>query len=272
MDKFQDAYRQAAEGLPHISMDAEKIREGLPRQAQKVRRYLIARGCTAAVVFLLCGVGTAAANSYRESIIKIEEGGFTITSLQDEKESKGVLEEGSFFKLGGVFTAADAGPEETEEGSYEICEPEIIEFETVEYNSIEDFLADGSVSAVLPSKEVFGTEFTTESVTVTEEGRRTFLRLSNGNSYFFMNQCDNRGYEFYSSSTVYGGESCNERHFVTSQGLCFVMFDTVEGEERSVHAVISLNGWDMSATFKGFDQETVERVLDSMDLSVYFGE
>ena len=52
------------------------------------------------------------------------------------------------------------------------------------------------------------------------------------------------------------------RHFVTSQGLCFVMFDTVEGEERSVHAVISLNGWDMSATFKGFDQETVDRVLD----------
>ena len=47
MDKFQDAYRQAAEGLPHISMDAEKIREGLPRQAQRVRRYLIARGCTA---------------------------------------------------------------------------------------------------------------------------------------------------------------------------------------------------------------------------------
>ena len=62
MDKFQDAYRQAAEGLPHISMDAEKIREGLPRQAQRVRRYLIARGCTAAVVFLLCGVGTAAAS------------------------------------------------------------------------------------------------------------------------------------------------------------------------------------------------------------------
>lgn len=110
MDKFQDAYRQAAEGLPHISMDAEKIREGLPRQAQRVRRYLIARGCTAAVVFLLCGVGTAAANSYRESIIKIEEGGFTITSLQDEKESKGVLEEGSFFKLGGGIYCSGCWP------------------------------------------------------------------------------------------------------------------------------------------------------------------
>ena len=43
MDKFQDAYRQAAEGLPHISMDAEKIREGLPRQAQRVRRRRIKR-------------------------------------------------------------------------------------------------------------------------------------------------------------------------------------------------------------------------------------
>lgn len=271
MDKFRDAYRQAAEGLPHISMDAEKIREGLPRQARKVRRYLIARGCTAAVVFLLCGVGTAAANSHRESIIKVEEGGFTITSLPDQKGSKGTLEEGSFFKLGGVFSAADAGPEEAQEGSFEICEPEIIEFETVEYNSIEEFLAEGGV-AVLPRKDVFGREFTTESVTVTEEGRRIFLRLADEDSLFFLNQCDNRGYEFYSTSTVYGGESCNERNYITSQGLCFVVFDTVEGEERSVHAVISLNGWDMSATFKGFDEATVERVLNSLDMSVYFKE
>ena len=68
------------------------------------------------------------------------------------------------------------------------------------------------------------------------------------------------------------GRSCNERSFVNSQGLSYVMFDTVDeaGEIQSVHAVISVNGRDLSMSFAGFEEEEIERVLNGLDLTVYY--
>lgn len=268
MDKFQDAYQKAVQELP--ALDADKLRRGLPGRIQLRRRVLAARGCTAAIVFLLCGVGTAAAKNYRDSVIKVNDSGFTITSIQEDANSKREPEEGSFFKLGGVFSIVDAVPEEEPD----LCEAQIIEMDTCEYNSIEEFLEKGNVACVVPDKTLFGTEFTWENVVVTEEGRGVLIRLTGENCYFFLNQFDNRDVEYYSSSTVYGGKSCNERNFVSRQGLNYVMFDTVDdaGKDRSIHAVISVNGWDLSVTFKGFDEKVVERVLNSLDLTLYFAE
>ncbi len=270
MDKFQDAYQKAVRELPEFYMDADKAWEGLPERMQFKRKFLAVRGCTAAIVFLLCGVGTVAAKNYHDSVIKVNESGFTITSIQDAMNGAGVSQEGAFFKLGGVFSIVDAAPEDQPE----ICEAKIMEMDTCEYNSIEEFLEKGNVACVVPDKTLFGKEFTWENVTVTEEGRGVFLRLSGEECYFLLNQSDNRDVEFYSSSTVYDGKSCNERNFINSQGLCYVMFDTVDdaGADRSIHAVISVNGWDLSVTFKGFDEKVVERVLNSLDLQLYFEE
>ena len=98
------------------------------------------------------------------------------------------------------------------------------------------------------------------------------MDLMNEESYFSLHQMDHRQYENYSTATSYMGESCNERNFVNSQGLNYVVFDTVDeaGELQSVHAVISVNGWDLTVSFGGFEENEIERVLNGLDLTVYY--
>ena len=52
----------------------------------------------------------------------------------------------------------------------------------------------------------------------------------------------------------------------------YTVFDIVDetGALQSVHAVISVNGWDLAVSFGGFEQSEMERVLNSLDLTVYF--
>lgn len=262
MDKFQDAYREAAQGLPKLSMDAEKVRDGMHhrRMQRQKMKYVAARGCTAAAIFLLCGAGTAAAKNYRNSVIQVGEGGFIITSIPN----------GANTKTGGVFTAADAVPDESGIECYEDS-PEYVftECGVLEYDSLEEFLETGSVVAVDPHKELFGVDFAWENVRVMDEGREVFIILSNEDSCFLLNQFDNSGYESYSMGISFGGEAINERSYTNSQGLSYVVFDAVDESGRSVHAVISVDGWDLSVTFSGFEEEIVERVLDALDLTVY---
>ena len=82
MDKFQDAYREAVRELPEFHMDVDRAADELHhyRMVKQGRKYLITRGCTAAAVFLLCGAGTVAAKSFRDSVVKVNDNGFVITS------------------------------------------------------------------------------------------------------------------------------------------------------------------------------------------------
>ena len=292
MDKFRDVYQEACKELPTPSMDADRVRDELrhQRMMRKRRRYMIARGCTAAVLFLLCGVGTVAAKNYRDSIIRVGEEGFTITSVQDapvQAKNRNVQDYEpdmtSFLKMGGVFSidgdipdGGDPDRETLKVAEQAACEEGIVEYSmednTREYDSVEAFYKAENLKVVIPDKAIFGEEFTCENVAVIDEGWEIMVRLSNENVTFFMVQMNNSDCEGYSSGTSYGGKSANERSFTNSQGLNYVMFDTVddEGEVISVHGVISVNGWDLSMTFEGFQEDVVENVLESLDLSVYF--
>ena len=70
------------------------------------------------------------------------------------------------------------------------------------------------------------------------------------------------------------GQNCNERNFTNSQGLNYKVFDIVDqsGELESVHAVISVNGRDLTVSFGGFEENEIQRILNSLDLTVYFME
>ena len=107
---------------------------------------------------------------------------------------------------------------------------------------------------------------------VSEDGRDVHVELCGEENCLFLHQVDNRGYEAYSSATSYMGESSNERNFTNDQGFNYVMFDILdeEGAVESIHAVISLEGWDLSMDFRGFSEESVEDVLDALDLTVYY--
>lgn len=272
MDKFQDTYREAMEELPRLHMEAGQVRDELHhyRMQKQGRNYLIRKGCAAAAVFLLCGAGTAVAVNICKSRVEVSDNGFIITgrSTQEQSEDEeGILDTASISKSGGVFSIEDDVPEE---------EIEAVEYEpqTEEYDSLEAFYADADVTAAIPDATLLGEEFTNERVLVLDEGKDVFITLSNEEACFSMTQADNRGYESYSSATAYMGESRNQRNFTNSQGLNYVVFDSVdEGNVViSVHAAISVDGRDLTLSFEGFDQSAIEKTLYSLDLSVYFRE
>ena len=167
------------------------------------------------------------------------------------------------MKIGGVFSTEDDIPED----DVIVFEPQI-----VEYDSFEKFKAEGNV-AVAALDRVFADEyFTCESVLVMDQGREVHINLMNEQVSFSLLQLDYRDAESYSSSISYMGQSDNERKIMNSQGLNYVVFDTLNesGHTETVHAVISLNGRDLAFTFRGFEEREIERILESLDLTVYF--
>ncbi len=280
LDKFQEAYREAVEELPEFHMDADRVQDELHhyKMLKQGRKYLITRGCTAAAVFLLCGAGTVAAKSIRDSIIRVNDNGFVITSenaMPDTGHGKGIPDTASILKAGGVFSTEDGIPDDDIPE-----EAEVVEYypEVDEYDSLDTFLAQSDMAAEVPflDRRLLGVEFTDESVHVIDGGKRVFISLYNEDEgiYFSMTQSDNRGYESYSTATAYMGESRNERSYTNGQGMNYVVIDSVDENETviSVHAAISVNGRDLTLSFEGFDESTVEKVLYGLDLSVYFQE
>lgn len=268
MDRFQDAYRDAVKLLPELQMDADRVKDELHHYKMKRQRRnsIMIKGCTAAAVFLLCGVGTAAAKNYRDSIIRVNDNGVIITAQQAEGEdTEGVSGLFSIFEhLGGVFSIADAGPDE------EITEVE--ELAVKEYDSLEAFLQAEDVVVAMPDKTLFGVDFTMEKINIVDQGRDVSLHMYNENCSFLLTQFDNREVACYSTAMSFGGKSGNERSFTNSQGMNYVVFDTMDdkGKVMSTCAVISVNGWDLTLTFRGFEKKTVEKIINSIDLSIYF--
>lgn len=262
MDKFQDVYQDAAQAIPKLRMDAAQARDELHhyKMKRRNRNYLIVKGCTAASVFLLCGVGTVAAKSYRDSIIRVNENGVVITAQENEEASPALFS--IFDQLGGVFSIAEDGPEAVEAD----------ELEVVEYSSLKEFLAREDVTVALPDRALFGTDFVTERVSIVDGGRDITVQMYNNNYSFCMTQFDNREVGSYSTAMTFGGRSGNERRFTNAQGLSYVVFDTVDEKGRviSVSAVISVNGWDLTLTFRGFDKKIMEKIINSIDLGIYF--
>ena len=270
MDKFRDAYRQAAGQLPELHMDVSQAQDEFHhrRLLQRRRQKLMARGCSAAAVLcLLCGTGVAA-KSYHDSVIQMKQNGFTITdqenaararSLEDSLEEEGCL-------TGAMALGAD------QEADRDHSEGEVIDMEPVEYDSVEAFREADATPMAIPPRELFSISFETEQVLVMEGGKHIYVRYMGEEGYFSLSQQDNREFEGYSSSVAYMGEVANERNYTSCQGISFTMFDTVEnGSVDAVHAVISLNGRDLSMDFKGITGQEVEEILDSMDMTVYFG-
>ena len=109
MIKFRNAYREAASDLPEFHMEASQVQDELHhhRMQMQRRRYLIARGCTAAAVFLLFGAGTVAAKNYRDSNIRVSDNGFVITSAGEDQEGlpdgRNLPDPASILSLGGHF-------------------------------------------------------------------------------------------------------------------------------------------------------------------------
>lgn len=291
MRKFQDAYQDAVDELPkyHIDVDAVLVannRAGMTSQQKIVqggykRPFKLA--ATAAVLFLLCGVGTATAMNYQKSKITVGNTGYSVTSpgvmavsedefvmdITDEKSGDGAEN----FGAGNSREKTAAGEASAVAETYadvEVLEAEIAS-EPVSYDSVEAFRTNETITVAIPDSELLGMEFEIENIMVMKELSGLMVRLQEGEQIFSLRQQDNRRYEQYASSTTYMGECVNERNLINEQGLAYVVFDTMdEGEIVATHAVISVNGRDLTLDFYGFEQEIVEKVLTQLDLSIYF--
>ncbi len=283
MDKFRDAYRQAAERLPKFHMDVSQAGDELHHRRLMLRRRqrLVARGCS--VLCLLCGTGVAAKN-YHDSVIQMRQNGFVITdeenaararSMEDSMGAGGYALQADGLDDGGGMADTGVGATRDQEGGGVLSpdDVEVIDMEPVEYDSVEAFREQDPTPVAIPSREQFSISFEEEQVLVLEGGRHIYVRYMGEEGYFCLSQQDNREYEGYSSSVAYMGEVANERSYTNRQGVNFTMFDTVEqGSVDAVHAVVSLNGRDLVMDFKGIAGQEVEKILDTLDMTVYFGQ
>lgn len=264
MRKFQDAYQDAVNELPKYHTDIESVL-GEKTDAEFASGHLARQGghkpylrvaVAAASLFLLCGVGTATAVNYQKSEITVGDIGYSVTGP------------GVMVVSEDEYVVDITGVEDTE--TVEVLETER-NMEPISYDSLEEFLAEETVTVAIPDCELLGMEFEIENIMVMKDFPSLMVRLQEGERIFTLHQRDNREYKQYASSTVFMGESVNERDFINGQGLAYVVFDTMEeGVITATHAVISINGRDLSMDFYGFEQETVENVLTGLDLSIYF--
>ncbi len=279
MRNFQEAYKEALDGLPRKHFDAEKLSGGVVRK--RVKRSVAGiwlRGAAAAVILALCSVGTVTAVNYSRSRIRVGQQGYFLTgggTREPEEAARGrAAEEISGEAASGraadeISGEAASGRAADEASGFTVTEkPE----EQREYGSVAAFREKERIVMALPKEEWFGGTDGTWDIYVLGDGANVTARFCSGEEEIFtLHQWDTRGAESYGAAAVYEGESANERSFTSSQGLSYVVFDSVEEQEiLSTHALISVNGRELTLDFYGYEAEVVEKVLDELDLNVYF--
>lgn len=263
MNKFRNAYQEAVDAVPVPQFDTEGLQEELIRRQRRElrRRKALVKGGAAAAIFLLCGVGTATAKNYIRSTIEIGGNGFTVTGSEEDAGEP-------FSEVGGGISRERVVP-----GEDCFIEEETVIEETV-YADMENYLEQSAAAEKLPDISFLEEVFPDTEVGVLDVNTSISVRLRTEDKFFFLMQYDHREVVGYGSATAYMGESVNERNYINSQGLNYVVFDTMgeEGKIESTHAVISVNGRDLTLDFGGFEEEEVEEILNRLDLTFYFCE
>lgn len=298
MRKFQEEYRRAADmELPEFHMDIKTVQDELHHRRMRVqqRRRIAVKGCTAAAVFLLLGAGTAAAGNYMSAVIRMRNDGYVVSGPEHEKNilqaDAGTAEEdgGARNMAAGTEGGARNASAEGEDGATPwdarslegIEEEEIallndsveeIPIEEAEYENLSEFLQGAAAASKIPSLSPLLKEIKNGRVFVMEDGMTVFVRVTENERSFCLRQSDFRNIEGFSSATVYGGENANERSLINAQGLNYTVFDTVDedGRVETTHAVIMVEGRELSMDFSGFEPEIIETVLKELNLELYF--
>lgn len=261
--KFREEYRNELNHVPVKVPDAERILAAADDAAGKAqeRAHLHTRawmkGAAAAAILFVCSAGTVTAVNIHRSYIHVDEQGYTVSKEEPETEETAVL-------------GADDSTEDYDELPEGIICEEVIEDSQV-YDSLTAFREQEDLIFVCPEPEWLLGDAEPEEETVYVSGDTIYYILAeNSERYLYVNQWDVRDAQDYGSTTVYDGETANKRTYVTESGFDFVLFDLQNnGEILSTHAVISLNGWELSLDFYGYGEETIEEVLEKLDLELY---
>lgn len=260
MNDFEKMYKDTVEQIPSFAISAESVlNEARHRKAVAARR----RQKCAAFIVIFCvlamgTVGTATAMNYRESIIRVNEYGFTTADAKTTKENE-------MENLKIVRSVEEEFQPETEY----IADMNVEEIPQYEYASIEEFYENSDVTAAFPNLKLFRTQAEQQIIVC---GNILHAWFETGEQQIVMSQMDFSNCEVHASSVQYADKVFNERTFTTSMGFRYTLVDSKNSEDNTVstHAAISVGGREVILDFNGFSAEEVEKILEDFDLTVYF--
>ncbi len=261
MNDFEKVYKDTVEQIPSFVVSAESVmNEARHRKVVAARKRQ--KCATFIVIFCVLAmgtVGTATAMNYRESIIQVNEYGFTAADAKTTKEN-----EMENFKL-----ARSVEEEEFQPDAEYIEDMDTEEIPQYEYASIEEFYENSDVTAAFPNLKLFQTEVEQRIIV---NGDFLIASFEAGGQKIFMSQMDFSNCETHVSSVQYADKVFNERTFITSAGFHYTLVDSKGSEDNTVstHAAISVAGREVILDFSGFSAKEVEDILEEFDLTVYF--
>lgn len=272
MNDFEKIYKDMFTEIPSLEISAESVmNEARHRKMAANKRK---KHAAMLLLFGVMSVGTvgtvSAAVNYHQSVIQVDEYGFrtgdAVTMAQNDRieggEDCGWEDETEFLR----------SRENRKQGEIEtqIDEPEIEEIPSFTYDSIDSFRAESDVTAALPNPEVFQGKLECEEIIVS--GDFLLAMLSAGDKKIILHQMDYRGSTAHASAVQYSDKVCNERNFTTQMGFQYLLVDSENPTQQlpNIHAAISVAERELILDFEGFSAEEVYRILENLDLTVYF--
>lgn len=285
MNDFRNTYQDAMADLKTIHIDVNSVLdEGRRKRLKKQRiRQKCITAMSAACIFCLCTIGTVQAAEYVKTVIKVNEYGFrsadTKTMALNEEEQAAGGAAASFVHHGMTQEELERQMKEIEnlEEDEVIIEDYcadgavVLETETAkEYDSIEEFRANEEALFAFPDMELLGETIDAEHVWVS--GMFITVRIESGEKSIYIDCMDYSDSSGHASSTVFPSGVCNERTYMTKQGYEYILIDGVRKtpeEPLSIHAAATVGNYEIYMDFQGYKEEEAERILESMDISLY---
>lgn len=274
MNEFKEAYQRAVADIETVHIDVNSVLdEGRRKRLKKHRTRQKAASFLAAFCILAAGtIGTVQAADYVKSVIKVNDTGFTsadpLTAALNEKENGQAAASSYEVSESEMDALSRMADDEVLIEDYDGAETAKVD-ETREYASIAEFTEQEGAVFALPDMSLVG-EIDAEQVWVS--GMFITIRVESEGRSIFFDRMDYSDSEGHASSTVYSGGVCNERTLKTKQGYEYILVDSVrenEEEPLSIHAAVTVGNYEMYADFSGYEEKQAERILESIDLSVY---
>lgn len=298
MNDFKSAYQSAVQdssvsGMEERHIDVSDCLDGVRHKRYIVRR---ARRTATAVFSFMClifigGFGTVKAAEYIQNVIKVNEWGFesgdTVTMASaDEVKSRAYLlgeevcpmpalegrakDEAAAEPAAEKATEADALEYTGAAESSEVLKTEETEeIPVYNYNSFEEFEKNETILFPQPSISI-GTNITATDITVC--GDWAMVRYDVDGKVLWLERTNYADTDGHTSSKVFPGGVENERAYTTTQGHTYTLVDSVKAgkdEPLQIHAAATVGSYEVFIDFLGFEEEEAERIMDSIDLSLY---
>lgn len=298
MNDFKSAYQSAVQdssvsGMEELHIDVSDCLDGVRHKRYIVRR---ARRTATAVFSFMClifigGFGTVKAAEYIQNVIKVSEWGFesgdTVTMASaDEVRSRAYLlgeevcpmpvlegrakDEAAAEPAAEKATEADALEYTGAAESSEVLKTEETEeIPVYNYNSFEEFEKNETILFPQPSISI-GTNITATDITVC--GDWAMVRYDVDDKVLWLERTNYADTDGHTSSKVFPGGVENERAYTTTQGHTYTLVDSVKvgkDEPLQIHAAATVGSYEVFIDFLGFEEEEAERIMDSIDLSLY---